>query len=816
MSNHNTLKYTHYNFHPLQHIDKIQAWLQQTETYQPLVLRGMTGIGKEYLLEAACYQQTFNKLPTLVFTIDNNMLDGDFQNRVNIIEPQIKTTEKESSEWKKLTSQLAETVDIETAEGATVTLNLAIATKLIKLFSKALIKKKHSRKANTSKQQIQDSLELASKKYNLVVHLQNMQSAPFDLGMWQDITQTLDESSKESGMKGRVLLAVSLAENTNFSALLQREEEQLRLIDLKPYTASGLELLFKQRFSPNNFTQPFLDLLLWQGLDEHQLAITPSQLDYSFTKLIEKKLLQQKNDVWQLDLNALASMNTVLGLPLRDYYQQRFETLPKALQPIIKEYMYLASLCGQWIPQQELLEAMDIVDQDQQGDILDAIEIAFIEDNKPLLKDHAYTHPSFPEIAVYELLYPLLKFKIQQYFSYSEVQKRTKAKDLLDKLRYKLTLKHQVTADLLWNLALKVDKQTQNNLEQYLHWYLRPSAMPYFKKWLGNQLEQYSLTVEYVLKQAAKTPITPSTLYYIDAVIETCEEYLQERGGFPLTERMAESLRATGVIYRLLGDYNKALKYLQKALMIIQGIKSIDHFDTATYLNSIGVVYIILGDHTKALQYQKKALVIWQKVLGEDHPDTATSLNNIGATYEDLGDHAKSLQYQEKALAIWQKVLGEDHPDTASSLNNIGATYGEFGDHAKALQYLEKALAIRQKVLGEDHPDIALSLNNIGFAYRGLGDHAKALQYLEKALAIRQKVLGEDHPNTVASLNNIAFYTFGESKDYSQPWKQKGKASLENNSNITVNFNPINFTYGKLGKEKKAKTYKKQPKDNNK
>ena len=220
-------------------------------------------------------------------------------------------------------------------------------------------------------------------------------------------------------------------------------------------------------------------------------------------------------------------------------------------------------------------------------------------------------------------------------------------------------------------------------------------------------------------------------------------------------ETTARSYNNIGIVYANLGDYDKALEYLFKALEIKKDVLGENKSDTASSYNNIGVVYRNLGEYDKALEYYFKALEIEKEVLGENHPDTASSYNNIGVVYKNLGDYDKALEYHFKALEIKKDVLGENHPDTAGSYVNIGIVYDELGNYNKALEYHFKALEIRKDVLGENHPDTAGSYNNIGLVYDDLGDYDKALEYYLKDLEITKEVLGENHPNTAMSYGNI-------------------------------------------------------------
>jgi tetratricopeptide (TPR) repeat protein len=48
-----------------------------------------------------------------------------------------------------------------------------------------------------------------------------------------------------------------------------------------------------------------------------------------------------------------------------------------------------------------------------------------------------------------------------------------------------------------------------------------------------------------------------------------------------------------------------------------------DHPDTASSYNNIGLVYKNMGNYMKAIEYLESSLMIKLKILEENHPDTA-------------------------------------------------------------------------------------------------------------------------------------------------------------------------------------------------
>ncbi len=65
-------KYKVFNFHSIKTIETLKSWLH-ADTSKLMVLTGEDRIGKTYILEAACFEETENGLPYVV-EIDNGIL----------------------------------------------------------------------------------------------------------------------------------------------------------------------------------------------------------------------------------------------------------------------------------------------------------------------------------------------------------------------------------------------------------------------------------------------------------------------------------------------------------------------------------------------------------------------------------------------------------------------------------------------------------------------------------------------------------------------------------------------------------------------
>ncbi|CAF1477100.1 unnamed protein product [Adineta steineri] len=74
--------------------------------------------------------------------------------------------------------------------------------------------------------------------------------------------------------------------------------------------------------------------------------------------------------------------------------------------------------------------------------------------------------------------------------------------------------------------------------------------------------------------------------------------------------------------------------------------------DKANIYHQLGRIKYFQEEYQEALSYYEKALVIRQQSLPPNHPHLAMSYNNIGAVYYNMRDYSKTLFYYEKDPAI--------------------------------------------------------------------------------------------------------------------------------------------------------------------
>ncbi|CAF4381752.1 unnamed protein product, partial [Rotaria sordida] len=117
-------------------------------------------------------------------------------------------------------------------------------------------------------------------------------------------------------------------------------------------------------------------------------------------------------------------------------------------------------------------------------------------------------------------------------------------------------------------------------------------------------------------------------------------------------------------------DYSKALDNFEKCLAIyLKTLPEKHPYQAITYSN-IGDVHRLMGNYEKALAFHQKALNIQENVQC-DPTDCATTYINLGETYREMKDYSTALTYFEKGLEIREKKLSKNHPDLVVVYHNM-------------------------------------------------------------------------------------------------------------------------------------------------
>lgn len=161
-----------------------------------------------------------------------------------------------------------------------------------------------------------------------------------------------------------------------------------------------------------------------------------------------------------------------------------------------------------------------------------------------------------------------------------------------------------------------------------------------------------------------------------------------------------------------------------------------DHFQTAYSYLALSNLYGDRGQSAEALRYLDRALPIMERVLGKSHSDLVLPLNNSCWELENQGRFQEAEPYCARALAVAEE---NELPHAAMSglLNSLATLLEARGRHREALDRFQQALAHNERAHGAGHPATVVDLLGIGSTQLALGEVPKAVSTLERALRIR-------------------------------------------------------------------------------
>jgi diguanylate cyclase (GGDEF)-like protein len=217
----------------------------------------------------------------------------------------------------------------------------------------------------------------------------------------------------------------------------------------------------------------------------------------------------------------------------------------------------------------------------------------------------------------------------------------------------------------------------------------------------------------------------------------------------------ANSLYRTGLCQYMLGIQENVTATTQQAISLFQSLG--DDRGEADAYNLIGNIYDRKGQYNEAIEYHHKSLVIRRRI--GDRNGEAGSLNNIGIAYTQMAQFSDAFEYLQNSLDAAGAL-----PSAASyALYNIAQIFTQINDLGKAQDYYRQSLELNQKT--NDRALESTILADLGKVHALLKNHSDALGYLERSLEIA-RTTGNLHDQGVAL--SILGMAHQESGNYSK------------------------------------------------
>jgi len=207
-------------------------------------------------------------------------------------------------------------------------------------------------------------------------------------------------------------------------------------------------------------------------------------------------------------------------------------------------------------------------------------------------------------------------------------------------------------------------------------------------------------------------------------------------------------------------------------------------------LETIGETYLGLGEYPRALQFIEASKTLRQKELGPTHPQAMSQLIDVMIFHVSASQHVKALQVLYLLFARFEELLQLPYSPTAGEVDlaaealsavldrleyrldpsRVALPSFELGIGQGALISVQMGFLIPQvkKVhrlclqrYGERSKYTLLSHTLIGFAHHAIGQTQSACDIYEKVLEVGESTLRQDHPLTLG-LKEVLAETYSQ------------------------------------------------------
>ncbi|MFX0075019.1 MAG: tetratricopeptide repeat protein [Candidatus Hermodarchaeota archaeon] len=179
------------------------------------------------------------------------------------------------------------------------------------------------------------------------------------------------------------------------------------------------------------------------------------------------------------------------------------------------------------------------------------------------------------------------------------------------------------------------------------------------------------------------------------------------------------------------GDIEKGLAYGEQGLKISEEHDNKKEIALALKINSM--YYISLGNFDRALDYLERSLKV-QKTFRK-HDDWLT-LNNLGALNGMRGELDIALEYTKQSLALAEEIGNKTY--IAQCLNNFSLIYQQKGDLERAMEALERNLMIWEEI--GNKINIIAGLDSLFIVSLDTNSPKQAQQYLLRMEQLNEQV----------------------------------------------------------------------------
>lgn len=212
-----------------------------------------------------------------------------------------------------------------------------------------------------------------------------------------------------------------------------------------------------------------------------------------------------------------------------------------------------------------------------------------------------------------------------------------------------------------------------------------------------------------------------------------------------------------GVSYMMEGLNEEALPFFERAITLDSLIYAENvqkpNPRVALHFQQYGAILGEIGQFQKGLVYLKKALKMFESIYSTGHPRLYAVLNNVATIYgRDLQQPKQALEYLHQSVKSFNGGTLNDSIDLAVIYHNIATNYRDLMQYSEAVIWHEKALKIMEKI-GERSFAKGMLVAGYGETLINTQYKKRAMNNIEIAIEILKEVSPEH--DKIAQLESL-------------------------------------------------------------
>lgn len=304
-----------------------------------------------------------------------------------------------------------------------------------------------------------------------------------------------------------------------------------------------------------------------------------------------------------------------------------------------------------------------------------------------------------------------------------------------------------------------------------------------------------------------KTVANISILIHAEGDYKLSEKFIEETIRY-FKEIVGENTGALASLYcnhatisQAQGRYTEAEDYFNKAEEVIKKNDRVGILSHAIILNNKALLYNEIGQYDKALETIDRAIQYADGVLREKGRDNVSFQINKGLIQFSAGSYAEAERILREIIELKGKRFAKNQTDVGNVKNYLAAVLMEQGKTGEVLELLAHSLDIFRKKYSESHPAYIKTKHNKGRYHLTSGSLDEAQRIIGEVSNSYLKLFNEYHPDYLSSLEDLAV-VFWEKGDFA-----RAKVNFE--KALNTNLELVEKYFGAMSEHEKSQYWAK-------